>query len=73
MYWYKRVQGIPYINFFPSSNFSRSEVDVEVNIVFVSDHVVPYSWYELHIITGSQEKKSSNFCDYVTKWDIDNS
>ena len=39
MYEYKRVQGITYTNFFPASNFTRSEVDVEVNMVFVPDHV----------------------------------
>ena len=58
MYEYKTVQGITFTNFFPSSNFTRSEVNIELNAVFVPDHV---------------KKKSSNFGDYVRKWDIDNS
>ena len=35
-------------------------------IFFVPYHEVPYSWYRVHILTRSYEKKSSDSGDYVT-------
>ena len=42
-------------------------------ILFVPYHGAPYPWYKVHILTEIYEKKSSNFGDYVTKWDVDSS
>ena len=42
-------------------------------IFFVPYRGVPYPWYEVHILTRICEKTKSNFGDYVTKWDVENS
>ena len=42
-------------------------------IFSVPYHGVPYPLCEVHIFTRSYDKASSNFGDYVTKWNVDNS
>ena len=43
------------------------------HLCIFSHHGFPYPWYKVHILTRKYEKKSSNFGDYVRKWDVDSS
>ena len=52
---------------------SKRKKKKKLCIFSVPYHGVPYPWYEVHILTRSYQKTSSNFSDYVSKWDVDNS
>ena len=46
---------------------------INLYMFFAPSRGVPYHWYKVYILTRSYEKTSSNFGDYVTKWDVDSS
>ena len=63
---------ILHLIFISSTYFARRESERQnkrnLCIFFAPDHGVPCPyWYEVHILTRSYEKTSSNFGDYSTK------